>query len=82
MTAQPEDAHEIIHLGGEAAVIVPLEEYRTLKALRDNATPDAIELAEMDAAIAEHQAWEAAGAPGGYLTHEEVMAELLTEPQP
>lgn len=59
MTAQPEEpaepaengAHEVIHLGGQAAVIVPLGEYRILKALRDNATPDAVELAEMDAAV-------------------------------
>jgi hypothetical protein len=36
MTAQPSDpdGHDIIHLGGQAAVVVPLEEYRTLMALK------------------------------------------------
>jgi hypothetical protein len=48
MTAQPEgnDGREVIHLGGEAAVIVPLSEYGILKILRDNTLPDAIELAQ------------------------------------
>jgi hypothetical protein len=31
----------------------------------------------MDAAVAEHEAWVAAGRPGE-LTHEEAMARLLT----
>ena len=26
-----EDSHEVIHLGGEAAVVVPLEEYHRLR---------------------------------------------------
>lgn len=84
MTVQPEGdgGHEVIHLGGQAAVIVPLSEYRVLKALRDNATPDAVELAEMDAAIAEHEAWKAAGGPGGIIPHEQAVAELSGgEPQ-
>jgi hypothetical protein len=68
--------HEVIHLGGEAAAIVPLDEYRLLKALKDRATAEEIEDAEFDAAIAEHEAWEAAGRPGAK-SHEEFMAELL-----
>jgi hypothetical protein len=44
MSAQPEDdTHELIHLGGETAVVVPLGEYRTLKVLRDAATAADIE---------------------------------------
>jgi hypothetical protein len=80
MSAQPGDiavSHDVIHLGGETAVVVPLEEYRLLKALRERATPEEIEEAEFDAAIAEHEAWEAAGRPGGTIPHEVVAAELL-----
>ena len=42
MTAQPSDpdGHETIHLGGETAVVVPLHEYRTLRALREHAPAD------------------------------------------
>lgn len=69
--------HEIIHLGGHAAAIVPLDDYRILKALKDRATAQDIEDAEFDAAIAEHEAWEAAGRPGGTIPHEVVAAELL-----
>jgi hypothetical protein len=80
MTAQPAsapDGHEQIHLGGETAVIVPLEEYRVLAALRAQATPEDIEEALFDAAIAEDRAWKAAGCPGGTIPHDEVMNELL-----
>jgi len=69
--------HEMIHLGGEAAAIVPLNELRKLKALERRATAGEIEDAEFDAAIAEHEAWKAAGRPGGTIPHEVVMAELL-----
>jgi len=31
----------------------------------------------IDAAIAEHEAWKAAGRPGGTVSHEAAMAELL-----
>lgn len=78
MSAQPSehDGHDVIRLGGEAAVVVPLHEYRTLKALRDRAVPGELEAAETDAAIAEYEEWVAAGRPGE-LTHEEAMARLL-----
>jgi hypothetical protein len=48
-----------------------------LAALRDRASADEIEEAELDAAIAEHEAWKAAGRPGGTVSHEAAMAELL-----
>ena len=81
MSAQaPEhDGHDRIRLGGETAVVVPLHEYRTLKALRDHATPSELDDAETEAAIAEYEDWVAAGRPGE-MTHEEAMARLLTEP--
>lgn len=81
MTAQPAgrrtSGHEEIHLGGETAVIVPLDEYRVLTALRDRATPEDFEEAAFDAAIAEHEAWKAAGRPDGTVSHDAAMAELL-----
>jgi len=64
MSARPEEhggSHDVIHLGGETAVVIPLDEYRMLAALRDRASADEIEEAEIDAAIAEHEAWKAAG---------------------
>jgi hypothetical protein len=78
MSAQPSehDGHDVIRLGGEAAVVVPLHEYRTLKALRDRAAPGELDEAEIDAAIAEHEEWVAAGRPGE-MTHEEAMSRLL-----
>jgi hypothetical protein len=80
VSVQPSDhgGHDIIHLGGETAVVVPLYEYRMLKALERRATPEDLDEAQIDAAIAEHEAWVEAGRPGE-LTHEEAMARLLTD---
>ena len=44
------DGHSVIRLGDETAVVVPLAEYRRLKALEEIATPEEIDEAE-DAAI-------------------------------
>lgn len=80
MSAQPAehgDGHDTIHLGGETAVVVPLYEYRLLAALRERASTAEIEDAEIDAAITEHEAWKAAGRPGGTISHEAAMAELI-----
>ena len=65
MSAQPSehDSHDVIRLGGETAVVVPVHEYHTLKALQDRASAEQVEEAEIDAAIAEHEAWKAAGRP-------------------
>jgi hypothetical protein len=56
--------------------MLPLHEYHTLKALRDRASAEQVEEAEIDAAIAEHEAWKAAGRPGSK-SHEEFMAEVF-----
>ncbi len=56
--------------------MVPVHEYHTLKALRDRASAVQVEEAEIDAAIAEHEAWKAAGRPGRK-SHEEFMAEVF-----
>jgi hypothetical protein len=79
MSARPGEhggSHDVVHLGGETAVVIPLDEYRMLAALRDRASADEIEEAEI-AAIAEHEAWKAAGRPGGTVSHEAAMADLL-----
>ncbi len=78
MCAQPaeHDTHDVRRFGGEAAVVVPVHEYHTLKALRDRASAEQVEEAEIDAAIAEHEAWKAAGRPG-LKSHEEFMAEVF-----
>lgn len=67
----------VIRLGGETALVVPLQEYRMLTALRDRASAEEIEAAEVDAAVAEHEAWKAAGRPGGTIPHVVVMASLV-----
>ena len=42
MSGQPSqhDSHDVIRLGGETAVVVPVYEYRTLKALRERASAE------------------------------------------
>ena len=69
--------HDVIRLGGETAVVVPMHEYQMLKALRDRASAEQVEKAEVDAAIAEHEAWKAAGRPG-LKSHQEFMAEVFS----
>ena len=82
MGAQPSehDGHDVIRLGGETAVVVPVHEYRMLKALRDRASAEQVEEAEIDVAIAEHEAWKAAGRPG-LKSHDEFMAEVFGGPR-
>ena len=75
------DEHPVGALGACAAypsfgITVPVHEYHTLKALRDRASDEQVEEAEIDAAIAEHEAWKAAGRPG-LKSHEEFMAEVF-----
>jgi hypothetical protein len=43
------DGHDVIRLGGETAVVVPVHEYHALKALRDRASAEQVEEAEIDA---------------------------------
>ncbi|TVZ06191.1 hypothetical protein EAS64_01750 [Trebonia kvetii] len=79
MSAQPTDStepYEVIHLGGEAAAIVPLADLRRLRAVERHATAQAREDAEIEATLAGHDDWARAGRPGAR-THDDVMAELL-----
>jgi hypothetical protein len=68
---------EVIHLGGEAAAIVPLGELRRLRAVEALAPADLLEAAEIEATVAAHDEWVAAGRLGAR-SHDDVMAELLT----
>jgi hypothetical protein len=81
MTAEPAgfcpaDALEVIQVRGEAAVAVPVAEYRRLRALERIASPQELEDAEIEATLAAHREWVAAGRPGE-VSQEEAAAELL-----
>ena len=79
MSVQPADntePYEVIHLGGEAAAIVPLAELRRLRAVERHAPAEALEGAEVEATLAGHDEWVRAGRPGAR-PHDDVMAELL-----
>jgi hypothetical protein len=72
----PHQPYEVIHLGGEAAAIVPLSDLRRFRAVERRASAEVLEDAEIEATLAAHQEWVAAGRPGA-VSHEEAMAELL-----
>ena len=76
---QPEDGHdvpyEVIHLGGAAAAIVPLDELRMLQELKRAASVEALEEAEDLAALAASRDREAAG-NAVFVTMDEVRARL------
>ena len=69
MTAQPAGpapvpdtgSYEVIHLGGHAAVVVPLPDFMRLRALERPASAQELEDAEDAAALQEWRAREAAG---------------------
>ncbi len=82
MTASPasdSSPYEVIHLGGEAAAIVPLGDLRQLQEVQRHAPPELLQEADVEATLAAHREWVAAGRPGA-VSHEEAMAELLHEP--
>ena len=67
MTAQPAapgpdtGSYEVIHLGGQAAVVVPVADFLRLRALEQAASPPELEDAEDTAAVLEWKARDAAG---------------------
>jgi hypothetical protein len=67
MTAQPDmpspdtGSYEVIHLGGQAAVVVPVTDFLRLRALEQTAAPHELEDAEDTAAVLEWKARDAAG---------------------
>ena len=72
----PAEPYEVIHLGGEAAAIVPLSDLRRLRAVERHASAEVLAEAEIEATLEAHKEWVAAGRPGA-VSHEEAMAELL-----
>jgi hypothetical protein len=79
VTAQPDSdssSYEVIHLGGEAAAIVPLSDLRRLQAVQRHAPAELLENAEIETTLAAHREWVEAGRPDA-VSHEEAMAELL-----
>ena len=67
MTAQPDTpgpdtgSYEVIHLGDQAAVVVPVADFLRLRALEKAATPAELEDAGDTAAVLEWKARDAAG---------------------
>jgi hypothetical protein len=67
MTAQPDTpdpdtgSYEVIHLGGQAAVVVPVADFLRLRALERAATSSELEDAEDTAAVLNWKARDAAG---------------------
>ena len=83
MTAQPggpagTGGPDATGIGGEAAVVVPLSEYRRLRALEQLASADELEGAAAAACLEEYMEWSAAGRPGA-ITHEQARRLLLGE---
>jgi len=70
------DQHDVIQLDDETVVVLPIYEYRRLRALERHASAEDLEAAEADAVLEGHREWVAAGRPGA-MSHEEFMAELL-----
>ena len=85
MTAQPADrdpasgpdagSYEVIHLGGKAAVVVPVSDILRLRALDQAASAQELEDAEDQAALADWRAREAAGQTS-YVPHDEALPRL------
>jgi hypothetical protein len=67
---------EDVTLCGPTAVVVPVDEYRRLRALERRATEADLDVAEADAVMQGYREWAAAGRPGA-ISHEEAMASLL-----
>jgi hypothetical protein len=64
----------VIHVGGEAAPIVPLPELRRLLAVQRHASAELLEDAEVEATLAAHRDWVAAGRLGA-VSHEVAVAQ-------
>ena len=67
--------YEVIHLGGQAAVVVPVSDFLRLQALEQAASARELEDAEDKAALADWSAREAAGQTS-YVAHDEALRRL------
>jgi hypothetical protein len=70
------DQHDVIQCDDENVVVLPVYEYRRLRALERRASAEDLDAAEAEAVLEGHREWVAAGRPGA-MSHEEFMAELL-----
>jgi len=83
VTVQPTDpipvpdtgSYDVIHLGDQAAVVVPIADFLRLQALERCASAGEMEDAEDDAALADWKAREAARLTS-YVPHEEARRRL------
>lgn len=76
MSVQSFGYQESAALSGPSAVVVPVDEYRRLRALERRATEADLDVAEADAIMQGYREWAAAGRPGA-VSHEEAMKQLL-----
>lgn len=76
MSARSFGYQEGIALAGPSAVVVPVDEYRRLRALERRATEADLDVAEADAIMQGYREWDAAGRPGA-VSHDEAMRQLL-----
>ena len=65
----------MIHLGGQAGVVVPVSDFLRLRALEQAASAQELEDAEDQAALADWRAREATGQTS-YVTHDEALRRL------
>jgi hypothetical protein len=72
---RPDDEPQVIHLTGDA-VVLPIDEYRRLRALDRLASEEDQEAALAESVMERHREWVAAGRPGA-VSHEQVKAMLL-----
>jgi hypothetical protein len=68
-------SYEVIHLGGQAAVVVPVSDFLRLQALEQAASARELADAEDKAALADWRAREAAGQTS-YVPHDEALRRL------
>jgi hypothetical protein len=76
MSVQSFGYEESTALSGPSAVVVPVDEYRRLRALERRATEADLDVAEADAIMQGYREWAAAGRPGA-ISHEEAVKQLL-----
>lgn len=67
--------YEVIHLGGQATVVVPVPDFLRLRALEQAASAQQLEYAEDQAALADWRAREASGQTS-YVPHDEALRRL------
>ena len=68
-------SYEVIHLGGQAAVVVPVSDFLRWQALQQAASAQELKDAEDKAALADWRAREAAGQTS-YVPHDEALRRL------